>query len=58
MIYYLVTSVELYILCVAVSRPEASLKLKDLVPVLYQEGSYHGEAVTLGVGGFGKVELV
>ncbi|KAI2644284.1 cGMP-dependent protein kinase 1 [Labeo rohita] len=39
-------------------EPETSLKLKDLVPVLYQEGSYQGEPVTLGVGGFGKVELV
>ncbi|XP_067272829.1 cGMP-dependent protein kinase 1 [Pseudorasbora parva] len=38
--------------------PETTLKLKDLVPVLYQEGSYQGEPVTLGVGGFGKVELV
>ncbi|XP_073673197.1 cGMP-dependent protein kinase 1 [Garra rufa] len=38
--------------------PETSLKLKDLVPVLYQEGSYQGEPVTLGVGGFGKVALV
>ncbi|XP_043076146.1 cGMP-dependent protein kinase 1 isoform X1 [Puntigrus tetrazona] len=38
--------------------PETSLKLRDLVPVLYQEGSYQGEPVTLGVGGFGKVELV
>ncbi|RXN18612.1 cGMP-dependent kinase 1-like protein [Labeo rohita] len=38
--------------------PETSLKLKDLVPVLYQEGSYQGEPVTLGVGGFGKVELI
>uniref|UniRef100_A0A8C1CRY1 cGMP-dependent protein kinase n=1 Tax=Cyprinus carpio carpio TaxID=630221 RepID=A0A8C1CRY1_CYPCA len=38
--------------------PETSLKLKDLIPVLYQEGSYQGEPVTLGVGGFGKVELV
>ncbi|KAK2883760.1 hypothetical protein Q8A67_017397 [Cirrhinus molitorella] len=37
---------------------ETSLKQKDLVPVLYQEGSYQGEPVTLGVGGFGKVELV
>lgn len=45
-------------MCIAVSRPETSLMLKDLIPVLYQEGSYQGEPVTLGVGGFGKVELV
>ncbi|XP_077075734.1 cGMP-dependent protein kinase 1 [Siphateles boraxobius] len=38
--------------------PETSLKLKELIPVPYQEGSYQGEPVTLGVGGFGKVELV
>ncbi|CAL8316948.1 unnamed protein product [Merluccius merluccius] len=36
----------------------SSLKFKDLVPVLYQEGRYQGEKVTLGVGGFGRVELV
>ncbi|CAL8394173.1 unnamed protein product [Arctogadus glacialis] len=35
-----------------------SLKFKDLVPTLYQEGRYQGEAVTLGVGGFGRVSLV
>ncbi|XP_030638627.1 cGMP-dependent protein kinase 2 [Chanos chanos] len=35
-----------------------SLRLKDLIPVLYQEGRYQGEPVTLGVGGFGRVELV
>ncbi|XP_071398746.1 cGMP-dependent protein kinase 1, partial [Centroberyx affinis] len=40
------------------SSPSSSLKFKDLVPVLYQEGRYQGEAVTLGVGGFGRVELV
>ncbi|XP_066532483.1 cGMP-dependent protein kinase 1 [Hoplias malabaricus] len=34
------------------------LKLKDLIPVLYQEGRYQGEPVTLGLGGFGRVELV
>ncbi|XP_035276952.1 cGMP-dependent protein kinase 1 [Anguilla rostrata] len=34
------------------------LQLKDLIPVLYQEGRYQGEPVTLGVGGFGRVELV
>lgn len=45
-------------MCIAVSRPETSLMLKDLIPVPYQEGSYQGEPVTLGVGGFGKVELV
>ncbi|TRY59161.1 hypothetical protein DNTS_032409 [Danionella cerebrum] len=37
---------------------KSSLKLKDLIPVLYQEGSFQGDPVTLGVGGFGKVELV
>uniref|UniRef100_A0A671SQT1 Protein kinase cGMP-dependent 3 n=1 Tax=Sinocyclocheilus anshuiensis TaxID=1608454 RepID=A0A671SQT1_9TELE len=51
-------SVELYIISIAVSRPETSLKLKDLVPVLYQEGSYHGEPVTLGVGGIDEVLLM
>ncbi|KAM3861355.1 cGMP-dependent protein kinase 2 [Diretmus argenteus] len=40
------------------SSPTSSLKFKDLVPVLYQEGRYQGEPVTLGVGGFGRVELV
>ncbi|XP_060769919.1 cGMP-dependent protein kinase 1 [Neoarius graeffei] len=34
------------------------LQLKDLVPVLYQEGRYQGSPVTLGLGGFGRVELV
>lgn len=38
--------------------PSLTLKFKDLVPVLYQEGRYQGEPVTLGVGGFGRVELV
>uniref|UniRef100_H2U538 cGMP-dependent protein kinase n=1 Tax=Takifugu rubripes TaxID=31033 RepID=H2U538_TAKRU len=33
-------------------------EFKDLVPVLYQEGRYQGDPVTLGVGGFGRVELV
>uniref|UniRef100_H3AQF9 Protein kinase cGMP-dependent 3 n=1 Tax=Latimeria chalumnae TaxID=7897 RepID=H3AQF9_LATCH len=32
--------------------------LEELVPVLYKEGRYSGEPVTLGVGGFGRVELV
>ncbi|XP_062323258.1 cGMP-dependent protein kinase 1 [Osmerus eperlanus] len=36
----------------------SSLTLKDLVPVLYLEGRYQGQHVTLGVGGFGRVELV
>ncbi|KAL4630461.1 cGMP-dependent protein kinase 1-like [Arapaima gigas] len=36
----------------------SSMQLKDFVPVLYQEGRYQGEPVTLGVGGFGRVELV
>lgn len=40
------------------SSPSSSLRLKDLIPVLYQEGRYQGEPVTLGVGGFGRVELV
>ncbi|XP_048841887.1 cGMP-dependent protein kinase 1 isoform X1 [Brienomyrus brachyistius] len=35
-----------------------SLHLKDLVPVLYQEGRFQGDPVTLGLGGFGRVELV
>ncbi|XP_032440390.1 cGMP-dependent protein kinase 2 [Xiphophorus hellerii] len=38
--------------------PSSSLKFKDLVPVLYQEGRYQGDPVTLGVGGFGRVQLV
>ncbi|XP_033872880.1 cGMP-dependent protein kinase 1 [Acipenser ruthenus] len=33
-------------------------RLEELVPVLYQEGQYQGEPVTLGVGGFGRVKLV
>ncbi|XP_056150815.1 cGMP-dependent protein kinase 1 [Lampris incognitus] len=40
------------------SSASSSLKFKDLVPVYYQEGRYQGEPVTLGVGGFGRVELV
>ncbi|KAI5094572.1 cGMP-dependent protein kinase 1 isoform X2, partial [Silurus meridionalis] len=36
----------------------SSLQLKDLVPVLYQEGRYQGNPITLGLGGFGRVELV
>ncbi|KAB5517138.1 hypothetical protein PHYPO_G00185960 [Pangasianodon hypophthalmus] len=43
------------------SRKESSLsslQLKDLIPVLYQEGRYQGSPVTLGLGGFGRVELV
>lgn len=39
-------------------RQKTSLKLKDLIPVLYQEGRFQGDPVTLGVGGFGRVELV
>ncbi|XP_048105695.1 cGMP-dependent protein kinase 2 [Alosa alosa] len=39
-------------------QPGASLRLKDLVPVFYQEGRYQGDPVTLGVGGFGRVALV
>lgn len=34
------------------------LQLKDLIPALYQEGRYQGSPITLGVGGFGRVELV
>ncbi|XP_062857905.1 cGMP-dependent protein kinase 2 isoform X1 [Trichomycterus rosablanca] len=36
----------------------SSLQLKDLIPALYQEGRYQGSPVTLGLGGFGRVELV
>ncbi|XP_076872593.1 cGMP-dependent protein kinase 2 [Brachyhypopomus gauderio] len=39
-------------------RPDSTLKLKDLIPVLYQEGRYQSDPVTLGLGGFGRVELV
>ncbi|XP_012722871.2 cGMP-dependent protein kinase 2 [Fundulus heteroclitus] len=38
--------------------PSSTLKFKDLVPVLYQEGRYQGDPVTLGVGGFGRVQLM
>nr|XP_020443593.1 cGMP-dependent protein kinase 2-like [Monopterus albus] len=38
--------------------PSSSLRFQDLVPVLYQEGRFHGDPVTLGVGGFGRVELM
>lgn len=38
--------------------PSSTLMFKDLVPVLYQEGRYQGDPVTLGVGGFGRVQLV
>lgn len=37
---------------------KTSLNLRDLIPVPYQEGRYQGDPVTLGVGGFGRVELV
>lgn len=40
------------------SSPISTLRFKDLVPVLYQEGRYQGDPVTLGVGGFGRVELM
>ncbi|XP_041832043.1 cGMP-dependent protein kinase 2 [Melanotaenia boesemani] len=40
------------------SSPSSTLQFKDLVPVLYQEGRYQGDPVTLGVGGFGRVQLV
>ncbi|XP_055362597.1 cGMP-dependent protein kinase 2 isoform X2 [Betta splendens] len=36
----------------------STLTLEDMVPVFYQEGRYQGDPVTLGVGGFGRVELV
>ncbi|XP_035385339.1 cGMP-dependent protein kinase 2 [Electrophorus electricus] len=39
-------------------RPDSIIKLRDLIPVLYQEGRYQGDPVTLGLGGFGRVELV
>jgi len=38
--------------------PSSTLRFKDLVHVLYQEGRHQGDPVTLGVGGFGRVELV
>ncbi|KAJ0060913.1 hypothetical protein NL108_001766, partial [Boleophthalmus pectinirostris] len=38
--------------------PSSTLRFKDLVPVLYQEGRYQGDPVTLGVGGFGRVQLM
>ncbi|KAK2890181.1 hypothetical protein Q8A73_018481 [Channa argus] len=40
------------------SSPSATLGFKDLVPVFYQEGRYQGDPVTLGIGGFGRVELM
>ncbi|CAK6962310.1 cGMP-dependent protein kinase 1 [Scomber scombrus] len=40
------------------SGPSSTLKFKDLLPVLYQEGRHQGDPVTLGVGGFGRVELM
>lgn len=40
------------------SSPSSTLRFKDLVPVLYQEGRYQGDPVTLGVGGFGRVQLM
>ncbi|XP_061563156.1 cGMP-dependent protein kinase 2 [Cololabis saira] len=40
------------------TSPTTTIKLKDLVPALYQEGRYQGEPVTLGVGGFGRVQLM
>ncbi|XP_011490241.1 cGMP-dependent protein kinase 2 isoform X1 [Oryzias latipes] len=42
----------------AKSLPSSTLRFKDLVPVLYQEGRFQGDPVTLGVGGFGRVELM
>ncbi|XP_029452161.1 cGMP-dependent protein kinase 2-like isoform X2 [Rhinatrema bivittatum] len=40
------------------NRAQAPLRLQDLVPVLYSEGRHQGQPVTLGTGGFGRVELV
>ncbi|XP_061560262.1 cGMP-dependent protein kinase 2 isoform X2 [Phycodurus eques] len=40
------------------SSLSSTLRLKDLVPVVYQEGRFQGDPVTLGVGGFGRVELM
>ncbi|CAL9692406.1 unnamed protein product [Knipowitschia caucasica] len=40
------------------SSPSSTLRFKDLVPVMYQEGRYQGDPVTLGVGGFGRVQLM
>lgn len=36
----------------------STLRFKDLLPVQYQEGRYQGDPVTLGVGGFGRVQLM
>lgn len=44
--------------CVCPSSSSSTLRFKDLVPVLYQEGRHQGDPVTLGVGGFGRVQLV
>lgn len=44
-----------FFLCFSIT---STLKFKDLIPVLYQEGRYQGDPVTLGVGGFGRVQLV
>ncbi|XP_039981661.1 cGMP-dependent protein kinase 1 [Xiphias gladius] len=38
--------------------PTSTMRFKDLVPVLYQEGRYQGDPVTLGIGGFGRVDLM
>ncbi|XP_026197684.1 cGMP-dependent protein kinase 2 [Anabas testudineus] len=40
------------------TSPGSTLTFEDLVPVLYQEGRYQGDPVTLGIGGFGRVELM
>ncbi|CAN9507460.1 unnamed protein product [Ophioblennius macclurei] len=40
------------------STTSSTLRFQDLVPVLYQEGRFQGDPVTLGVGGFGRVELM
>ncbi|XP_029966955.1 cGMP-dependent protein kinase 2 [Salarias fasciatus] len=40
------------------STTSSTLRFQDLVPVVYQEGRFQGDPVTLGVGGFGRVELM
>lgn len=46
------------VITVVFFSPSSTLRFEDLVPVLYQEGRYQGDPVTLGIGGFGRVELV
>lgn len=40
------------------SSPSSTFRFKDFVPVLYQEGRHQNDPVTLGVGGFGRVQLM